>query len=66
MTVTLYGCMSVSLSFWICQCVRKGMNVKRGEEKNKLDRNPELWTVSLKKVMLEWCALGICGTSVSA
>lgn len=60
----------LSMCFWVCQCVRKGMNVKKEEENKeenkKLDRNPKLWTVSLDNVMLEWSALGIWGTSVSA
>lgn len=57
----------LSVCFWVCQCVRKGANVKKGKEKKKthLDRNPELRTVSPDNVMLEWSALGIWGTSVS-
>lgn len=43
MTVTLCGCMSVNLCFWICQCVRKGMNVKKGEEKKQTWQKP--WAV---------------------
>lgn len=49
------------LGLSVCE---KGVNVKQG--KKELDRNPKLWAVSLDNVLLEWSALGIWGTSVSA
>lgn len=63
-TMWLYECKSVFLDLSMCK--ERHECEKGRRKKNKLDRNPELWAVSLKNVMLEWCALGICGTSASA